>query len=136
MIRRRPERDLERAVAGMARLHPDDVEAILDSLEPHERRRVQALLAGPDAAETIAEPAPAQEPKWAYEGVSPWLLDRIDPEGKAGRRPGRGFVLMTPASTEALRTAAAPFRADTNGKGRRGPALLARALDLIGGTRP
>ena len=46
MSRRRRERALRRAVADLARLHPDDVEAILGALEPAEKARIEALAAG------------------------------------------------------------------------------------------
>lgn len=111
MSRRRPERALRRAVTGLARLHPDDVEAILATLEPGERARVDALVAGLAGRAPAAEAAPAQaEPEWVYESVSPWLLTRIDPDDKRAGRASRDFVLMTEAGREALRSAAEPFR--------------------------
>lgn len=136
MSRRRSERALVRAVADLARLHPDDVEAILGALDPHEKARIDRLaagLSGRAAAEDEADEAPV----WAYEGVSPWLLERIDPDAKPGARAARDrdFVLMTPAATEALRAAAAPFRSEAGGKGSRGATLLGRAMDFLAGAR-
>jgi hypothetical protein len=130
MSPRRHERHLKRAVADLARLHPDDVTAILGALDADEKALVEQLVAG-----LAGGPPPPEEPAWTYDGVSPWLLDRIDSEAKAGARPGRDFVLMTPASAEALRAAAAPFRTREGGGGRTGATLLDRAIDFFGGAR-
>lgn len=134
MSRRGRERLLRRAVADLARLHPDDVEAILGALDADEKARVETLVAGLAGGPPAAD-APPREPVWTYEGISPWLLDRIDPDAKAGARPGRDFVLMTPASAEALRAAAAPFRTEESGRGRGGATLLDRAMDFFSGAR-
>ena len=102
----RPDRTLRRAVMELARLHRDDLALILAALEPAEKQRIDALIA------EVANPRPAQadpEPVWAYEGVSPWLRVRIDPNAKAGRA-NREFVLMTEAARTALGAAAEPFR--------------------------
>lgn len=108
MRRPPPDRALRRAVTELARLHPDDLSLILDALEPAEKARIDALiaeLAGPGPGQTGGEP----EPVWTYEGVSPWLRVRIDPNAKAGRA-SREFVLLTDAARAALVDAAAPFR--------------------------
>jgi hypothetical protein len=133
MSRRRSDRALKRAVADLARLHPDDVEAILGALDPHEKERIDRLVAG--FSGPAPESAPPEDPVWIYEGVSPWLLDRIDPDAKAGTRAGRDFVLMTPASAEALRAAAAPFRTEGGGREGRGATLLDRAMAFLAGAR-
>ena len=135
MPRRRPDRALRRAVTGLGRLHPDDVEAILGALEPGDRARVDAIAAGFAGRSPPAEPAPEpEEPEWAYESVSPWLLARLDPDD---RRAGRDFVLMTDAAREALRAAAEPFRkqafAPGGGKAR---SLIDQAWRLVAGPRP
>jgi hypothetical protein len=134
MSRRRRERVLKRAVADLARLHPDDVEAILGALDADEKARVDKLVAGLAGGPPAAS-APPQEPVWTYEGVSLWLVDRIDPDARAGGRAGRDFVLMTPASADALRAAAAPFRTRDGGRGRPGATLLDRAIDFLSGAR-
>lgn len=134
MSRRRRERALRQVVADLARLHPDDVEAILGALEPAEKARIEALAAGL-AGGPPREPAPPEEPTWSYEGVSPWLLDRIDPEGRSGARPGRDFVLMTPASAEALRAAALPLRTEGGPGGKRGETLIDKAIAFLAGGR-
>jgi hypothetical protein len=132
MSRRRSDRALQRAVAGLARLHPGDVEAILGALDPREKARIDRLVAGFSGAPG-AEDEPAPEPIWTYEGVSPWLLDRIDPDARVGR-PGGDFVLVTAASAEALRVAAAPFRTEGGGRSKRGATLLGRAIAFVSGT--
>lgn len=134
MSRRRSDRALKRAVADLARLHPDDVEAILGALDPPEKARIERLVAGFPGGPAPAS-APPEEAPWIYEGVSPWLLDRIDPDAKAGARAARDFVLMTPASGEALRAAAAPFRARSAGRDGRGATLLDRAMAFLAGAR-
>jgi hypothetical protein len=115
MPRLRPDRALKQAVTALARLHPDDLALILDALEPAEKARIDALIAGLGSGE------PEAEPVWAYEGVSPWLRVRIDPSAKAGRA-SREFVLMTDEARSALVAAAAPFRT------QRAPAGPGRSL--------
>lgn len=129
MPRRRSDRALRRAVTGLARLHPDDVAAILAALDPAEKARVDALMAGFAGAPVTPEQAPAA-PVFAYEGVSPWLLGRIDPDAAPAPGKGRDFVVMTEAAGEALREAAAPFRVAI--QANRGGTLLGR---LFGGER-
>ena len=126
MSHRPPDRALRRAVAGLARLHPGDAEAILGALDPAERARIEALaLGGEDPA------AAPSEPEYAYDSVSPWLLARIDPQD---RRAGREFVLLTDASREALQDAAAPFRKQVSPSApRRGRALLDQLWRLVSG---
>lgn len=123
MSRHNPERALRRLVADLSRLHPGDAEAILAALDADERARLDRLVAG-GAGPTDAEPA------WRYEGVSPWLLDRIEPD--EGVR-GRDFVLMTPAAIEALKAAAEPFR--TQAGEARGTPLIDRFLGWLSGAR-
>ena len=135
MSRRRSDRALKRAVGDLARLHPDDVEAILGALEPHEKARIDRLVAGFSGTAAAAAGEPEQEPVWTYDGVSPWLLDRIDPDARSSRA-GRDFVLMTPASGEALRAAAAPFRTQSGSQSGRGATLVARAMAFLAGGRP
>jgi hypothetical protein len=135
MRRPRPDRALKRAVADLARLHPDDAEAVLGALDPDEKARVDALIADhegrPPAPAPQAQPEAA--PVWTYDGVSPWLLLRIDPNARVGRA-GREFVLMTDAARDALREAAEPFRAEAAGAGR-GQSLLDRLFQKLAGAR-
>lgn len=129
MSRHNPERALRRLVADLSRLHPGDAEAILAALDADERARLDRLVAGG------AEPTDA-EPAWRYEGVSPWLLDRIEPETREPGRRGRDFVLMTPAASEALRAAAEPFRTQSgNGGDAHGTTLVGRFLGWLSGAR-
>jgi hypothetical protein len=116
-------------VAGLARLHPDDVEAILGALDPAEKARVDALVAG-FAGRAVDDNPPETPPVWAYESVSPWLLARIDPDDRRGR-VGREFVLVTDASRAALREAAEPFRKQVMPAARGGMALLDQVWRLF-----
>jgi hypothetical protein len=135
MSRPRAERALRRAVAGLARLHPDDVAAILAALDPAERARVDALVGSFAGRAPAAEPDEAQ-PEWAYESVSPWLLARIDPDDRRSFKAGREFILITDASREALRAAAEPFRKQVNpGAARPAAALLDQVLRLFSGAK-
>lgn len=128
-MRRSPDRALRRMLADLARLHPDDVEAILGALEPAERKQVDRLIAGLDGG-PAGRAAPSDRPAWSYEGVSPWLLERIEPGGKGG-----AFVLTTPASAAALKAAAEPFRVAHEPPNARGPTLLDLAIFYVGGAR-
>lgn len=125
---RDPQRALRQAAGDLARLHPDDATAILAALGPEERARFERAVAG--------EPEPEAEPEtWSYEGVSPWLLERIDPDAKPRRRGGP-FILMTGAATAALRAAAEPFKTRTSTPGRRrGASLFGRLFDALAGRR-
>ena len=110
MPRPRPDRALRRAVTALARLHPEDLALVLDALEPVEKARIDALIAGFDGrCDPDAWPEAAAETVWTYEGVSPWLRARIEPAGNF-ERGSRQFVLMTDAAHAALLAAAAPFR--------------------------
>jgi hypothetical protein len=130
MSRRQPDRALRGAVAGLARLHPDDVEAILGALDPAEKARVDVLVAGL-AGRVATENPPEAQPEWVYESVSPWLLTRIDPDDRRSARAGREFMLITDASREALRAAAEPFRKQVTPAARNGMALLDQVWRLF-----
>lgn len=131
MPRPAPERKLRRAVTALARLHPDDLALVLEALEPDERARIDALVAGLGQPEVPA--GSEAEPVWSYKGVSPWLRARIDPDTKEGRA-NRDFILMTDEARAALVAAAAPFRtpAGTAGPGR---SLLGQLWAMLGGAR-
>jgi hypothetical protein len=133
MSRRRPDRALRRAVADLARLHPDDAAAVLGALDLDEKAKVDALIADFQGRPLAVAPAPEAEPVWAYEGVSPWLLLRIDPDARVGRA-GREFVLMTDAARDALRRAAEPSRTERTG-GAHGHSLLDRLFQRLAGAR-
>lgn len=119
---RQPDRPLRRAVMELARLHPEDLAMILDALEPPERARIDVLigeLGGGSATHGVPVPAPDAEPVWTWQGVSPWLRVRIDPDARTGRSNPE-FVLITDAARAALVAAAEPFRVspDEAGQGR------------------
>jgi hypothetical protein len=130
MPRPRPDRILRRALTDLARLHPEDLAMILDALEPAERARIERLTAELGERPTAAE-APEAEPVWTYEGVSPWLRVRIDPNAKAGRAH-REFVLMTDAARTALVAAAEPCKARRTASGP-GRSLASRIWEKLGG---
>jgi len=134
MSRRGAERALRRAVAGLARLHPDDVGAILGALDSAERARVDALVVGFEGRGVGPVPVEAP-PEWVYESVSPWLLARIDPDDRRSGKAGREFVLVTETSREALRAAAEPFRKQVMPTARKGVALLDQVWRLFAGQR-
>ena len=101
MSRRSPDRSLRRLVAELATVAPEDIETVLDDLDPPQRRQFQALMAEylgqPVAAPLAPEVAPVAGPS-APPGLSPWLAARIDePESFA----------MAPAARTALRACAA-----------------------------
>lgn len=132
MPRQAPDRALRRAATNLARLHPEDLAMILDSLSPHERARIDALIAGlGDKPEPPAETAAPPPPAWTYEGVSPWLRTRLDPEAHTGRA-GREFFLMTDAGRDALGAAALPFRTSVTPMGS-GRSLLGRIWARLAG---
>ena len=123
-------------MAGLARLHPDDVEAILGALDPAEKARVDALVAG-FAGRAVDDNPPETPPVWAYESVSPWLLARIDPDDRRADRSRPEFVLMTETASAALRGAAEPFRRPANpAGGGKARSLLDQAWRLLAGPRP
>lgn len=122
---RRPDRAVRRAVTELARLHPEDLALILDALGPEEKARIDALI-----AELGGGTAPA--PVFTYEGVSPWLRARIDPDAKTGRAR-REFILMTPAAHAALVAAAEPFRTERTPPGP-GRSLAGRIWERLAGT--
>lgn len=62
------DRDLHRELARIATLDPEDLDAILDLLEPGQRERVVALVVGPTAPKT-APASPSRYPDWLGERV-------------------------------------------------------------------
>jgi len=107
------ERSLRRLVARLAAAEPDDVQQVLDALEPAQQAEVRALLEAyvaspaPDIG-PAPSPAPAPEPAPVADvshlaGLSPWLAGRVAAAdgvdvGEAGR--------MTPGARAALAQAA------------------------------
>lgn len=134
MSRPRHDRALRRAVTDLARLHPEDLAMILDALEPGEKARIDALIdefAGKQATPAGTMLQPHAELIWTYQGVSPWLRARIDPNARTGRR-SREFILMTDAGHAALIAAAEPFRTSREQAGP-GRSLVGLIRDRLGG---
>lgn len=108
------DRALRRVVADLARAHPHDIEEIMARLDPPHQAKVRCMLGayiGRELAEPISSIAEAAqradaEPRQAPlpEGLSPWLLARL----QAGRSDGSapGFDITVRASA-ALRASAA-----------------------------
>ena len=100
MTSRKPDRALRRLVAELASEREEDVEAVLALLDPWQCAAVQALL--DDYSGAPAPPA-ADQPDWRIEGLSPWLLRRLE-----GEPPGA----TTAQGLELLRRCAASLRAE------------------------
>ena len=103
------ERTLRRLVARLAAADVEDVDLVLDGLEPAQRDEVRDLLAQYGAKSVdfapVPPPQPVPEPPPqiatgpTFVGFSPWVTSRLTAE-EAVR------VRMTPAALAALRRAA------------------------------
>lgn len=151
------DRGLRKLVVDLAEMAPDDVETILDDLDPAARSRVKALV---DAYVGSAErPTPTSAPQTQparIKGFSPWMEDRLyggpTPSGFSllgvmGRSPKPAPQVtrsMTPAANALLREALAETDfshlqpappAASNGVFTRLSMTRARAAALFGGGR-
>lgn len=136
MPRRQSDRDLRRLVADLATTGQADVEAILETLEPDQRRTVATLLEDYLGRRERPKPPPQPPRRTPPEalapripGLSPWLALRLrqsltDPAAPR-RALGRPAVVaaITPAALETLRSCAATLAP---------PATPARATWLRG----
>jgi len=134
------DRALRKLAARLGAVRGEDAEAVLAALEPAQRRRVAALIAGEPAAKA-PPPAPAKAPAQARDlsGLSPWLAVRVAaalgpavekdqrsrPAPSAVWRRGTAFS-MTPAALDALRLAAEALPAVEPAPRRPTRRLLAR----------
>jgi hypothetical protein len=109
MRRPRPDRALGHALSALDRMHPEDRAIILDALEPAERAGIEDLVA--ELSGRAPRDRAPEDASPAYQGVSPWLRARLDPEAKPGRGSGEFFIL-TEATRKALEQAAEPFRVE------------------------
>lgn len=148
------DRALRRLVAEVAGAAPEDLQAILDELEPAQRERVLQLLRGyagaPDAGAMTAGSATLRR---VVDGASPWLAARLEAAGApartAPRRPGGPGspplttavvdFAMTPHALEALRRAATALPqlsdAPSSPEHRDGLSLIGR-LRKLGASAP
>ena len=97
-----PDRALRRLIADLAVRDAEDVEAILETLQPSQRRRAEALLAlcQGQLASTLGEAVGAATVSL---GLSPWLAGILeDAEPAGGRAPGE----VTEHARQALRDCA------------------------------
>jgi hypothetical protein len=120
-----PDRELRRMVVDLASLHADDVEAVLDRLDPSQRRKVEILLREFSAfgfgGATAAHSARADAIDRAR--VSSWLLGRTDPDCTEAR--------LTPLARSTLREAALRLYPAPQDANRAGSSLLDRIKSLI-----
>lgn len=96
------DRALRRLVVQLAKAGRADIDAVLDKLEPGQRREARALLDAylhPSTPSVRSLPAPVDH----IEGLSPWLAERLE-----GQRAGTLHAKpdMTPAASAALRECA------------------------------
>ncbi|HEY2710715.1 MAG TPA: hypothetical protein VGI95_21930 [Caulobacteraceae bacterium] len=104
------DRALRRLVAELATATPEDIEHVLDQLEPRHRQGVQSLvdeLFG-GAVRTVHSPATeAVIAAGRRAGVSPWALARL--EGGTGPLPAgvAAGVTISPVALQALRSCVA-----------------------------
>lgn len=104
------DRNLRRLVAKLADARPEDVQDILASLDVRSRRIVQELLETYTGRTSLANPE-AAEPPPSFDGLSPWLTQRIRNENATstlfdtGAANG-GRADMTVGAAAALRACA------------------------------
>lgn len=112
------DRALRSLVARLASRRPEDIRAILDDLEPSQRRQIDQLLADYAGAPVRRSGVPDPEPAAAIipDGLSSWLVARLkttphqthgpDGTGDAVLHLGDSFSMTGPA-VQALKAAAA-----------------------------
>lgn len=90
------EKSLRRLVLDLTRLQQADVDGILAELDDAQRGRVEALLLD---ARGLSASGPVEASSDPLDRLSPWLVERLQGQGRSG-------VRMTPATLGALRAAA------------------------------
>jgi hypothetical protein len=91
-----PDRALRRMVVDLAALHPGDVAAVLDLLDPSQRKTIETLLrqlSDFGFGEPIAQSSDGVAIDLSR--LSPWLADRLGPEQQG--------IKMTVMARKALR---------------------------------
>ncbi len=109
------DRRLRRLVAKLAAASAEDVETILDDLEPRQRTVVSSLLAEYLGGETAPAVQATEPASLAFAGFSSWLTLRLTNSaepGVAGSQPAS--FSMTPTAMTGLREAAAILGAQTS----------------------
>lgn len=109
MTRSRSDRELRRSLLKLRSLPPDDFEAVLDSFDESQRKRVLTLLAELDGA--VDEPSAAKtlagyDQVLLPEDLSPWLAARIHGK-KDSADDAADSVSITEHAQAALRRCAA-----------------------------
>jgi hypothetical protein len=94
-----PDRALRRMVMDLAGLHADDAKAVLDALDPAQRKKVEAFLQE-FSPFVIGEAPVAAQPEIDRKRIARWLAARL--EAHPGAR-------MTEAARAALRAEAVRF---------------------------
>jgi len=132
VLTRRPDKGLRRAVADLAALTTEDIQAVLAGLEERQRESIEALLASyrgePARSVSVVHLEQQTGESIAIIGLSPWLAARIERRSQSeSSRPG-AFAAMsgveareagmaytiTPTAFEALRTSAARLQRETS----------------------
>jgi hypothetical protein len=112
------ERSLRRLVTRLAAAEPDDVQQVLDALEPAQQAEVRALLDAYDAPTVATQPAPPPAPAEPapvrdtshLAGLSAWLAQRV----AAADEPGTAAAgRMTSGALTALAQAARALPPET-----------------------
>lgn len=100
---------LRRTVAQLQKVPPDDFEAILETLNADQRRRVLVLLGdlqGQSSRDTSSDEAVSFAEIVLPSGLSPWLIARINGSGDGGDETADQFS-MTEYAHKMLRQCAA-----------------------------
>jgi hypothetical protein len=117
------ERALRRLVARLAAAAPEDVDLVLEALDPDQRDEVRALLDayGEPTAEAVepphvevptVQPATPEPDALLLEGLSPWVAERV--ASALGGANGAAGGRMTPAALDALAEAAGALPPDAS----------------------
>jgi hypothetical protein len=94
-----PDRALRRVIADLAALAPEDAGAILVTLEPVQREKIESLLREyASYFDGTPNPPPADRSDYDPSRLSPWLVQRLE---------GAAAFEMTAHARQALRDCAA-----------------------------
>lgn len=127
IVAKQSEKDLRRAVLRLKSLAPSDFDAVLQELDDDQKRRTLDLLQAMQPAEPDEDSAIWAESSLdvlAPEGVSPWLLARVNGVGDTGEETADRFSLTGHAQAR-LRACSAAMVPEKDRK-RKAPSLLDR----------